>query len=102
VEAYELSRTSLQIVEELHTLLENGEIPPPYVLVGHSFGGWNARLFANRYPEEVVAIVLVDAAHEEQFSRLPSQVQEFFAKLEFQYNLAQGLSPVVSLDFSER
>ncbi len=56
-------RTSQRIVEELHTLLTNAGIKPPYVLVGHSFGGFTVRLYAARYPQEVVGIVLVDAIH---------------------------------------
>ena len=63
-------RTSQQIVNELHTLLETAKIPPPYILVGHSFGGINLRLYANQYPDEVAGIVLVDASHEEQMQKL--------------------------------
>lgn len=67
-----LARTSLNIVEELHTLLTNADIPQPYILVGHSFGGANARLFASRYPDEVLGIILVDAAHEDSIRKMPS------------------------------
>lgn len=58
-------RISQQIVNDLHALLTNAEIKPPYVLVGHSFGGLNARLYASQFPEEVAGIVLVDSAHED-------------------------------------
>lgn len=54
-------RTSSRMVDELHALLQGVGTPPPYVLVGHSLGGLNVRLFASRYPDEVAAIVLVDA-----------------------------------------
>lgn len=64
-------RTSLRIVQELRTLLHKAEIPGPYIIVGHSFGGATAQLFAATYPEEVAGIVLVDACHEEQEKRLP-------------------------------
>ena len=60
-------------MEELHTLLKNAGIPGPYILVGHSFGGMNVRLYANMYPNEVAGIVLVDSAHEDQSERLPKQ-----------------------------
>lgn len=64
-------RTSLQLVQEMHELLIKAQIPPPYILVGHSFGGINARLFASLYPEEVMGLVLVDPSHENQFNLLP-------------------------------
>ena len=55
-----MPRTADRIVDELHTLLERAAIPPPYVLVGHSFGGLTMPLFAARYPEEVAGMVLLD------------------------------------------
>ncbi|HXH68216.1 MAG TPA: alpha/beta hydrolase [Candidatus Limnocylindrales bacterium] len=55
-----LPRTANRIVDELHTLLSRAAIPPPYVLVGHSFGGLTMPLFAARFPDEVAGIVLVD------------------------------------------
>lgn len=55
-----MARTSDRIVNELHTLLRRASIPPPYVLVGHSFGGLTVPLFAARFPDEVAGMVLVD------------------------------------------
>jgi pimeloyl-ACP methyl ester carboxylesterase len=46
--------------EELHALLHAAGVPPPYVLVGHSLGGAYAYGYAQRYPEEVAGLVLVD------------------------------------------
>ena len=70
-EASPHSRTSEVMAEELHSLLMKAELPGPYVLVGHSFGGINVRQFAHQYPDEVAGMVLVDSAHEEQGTRLP-------------------------------
>jgi pimeloyl-ACP methyl ester carboxylesterase len=56
-------RTALQIVGELHTLLAKANIPGPYVLAGHSFGGILNRVYASQYPGEVLGIVLVDTAY---------------------------------------
>ena len=64
-------RTSQQIAHELYRLLQNADISGPYVLVGHSFGGLNIRLFADMYPDNIVGMILVDAAHEDQRHRIP-------------------------------
>lgn len=59
--------TSLDSVEEIREVLEKLNVKPPFVLVGHSFGGLSMRLFASMYPDEVIGIVLEDAAHENQY-----------------------------------
>lgn len=64
-DASPLKRTSANIAGELHTLLEKAGIPGPYILVGHSFGGCNALVFADLYPGETLGVVLVDSVHEE-------------------------------------
>jgi pimeloyl-ACP methyl ester carboxylesterase len=58
-------------VRNLHTLLTNARVEGPYALVGHSIGGIYVRQFAADYPEEVVGMVLVDAAHPYQYDRYP-------------------------------
>ena len=50
-----------QIATDLHTLLHRGNVPGPYVMAGHSFGGLYALTFAARYPDEVAGMVLVDS-----------------------------------------
>jgi pimeloyl-ACP methyl ester carboxylesterase len=57
-----LPRTAGRLASELHALLAAARIAPPYVLVGHSFGGLTARLFASRHPAEVAGLVLLDPA----------------------------------------
>jgi len=64
-----LPRTSSRIVDELFTLLVHADVSGPYVLVGHSFGGYTMQLFANRYPAQTAGLVLVDSSHPEQFER---------------------------------
>ncbi|PFN27907.1 alpha/beta hydrolase [Bacillus cereus] len=59
--------TSLDSVEEIKEVLNKLKIEPPYILVGHSFGGLSMRLFASMYPNDVVGLVLEDAAHENQY-----------------------------------
>ncbi|MGH9814451.1 MAG: alpha/beta fold hydrolase [Candidatus Acidiferrales bacterium] len=72
-------RTSSQIAEELHRLLHEAGITPPVVLVGHSLGGYNVRIYQAKYPEEVAALVLLEGAHEEQWERLPQEVRQLVA-----------------------
>lgn len=62
-------RSSARIVSELNSLLGYGGVAPPYILVGHSFGGLNVRLFAHSHPHKTAGLVLVDSSHEEQFDR---------------------------------
>ena len=50
-----------QIATDLHTLLQRANVPGPYVLAGHSFGGLYVLAFAARYPDEVAGMVLVDS-----------------------------------------
>jgi pimeloyl-ACP methyl ester carboxylesterase len=50
-----------QIATDLHTLLQRGHVPGPYVMAGHSFGGLYVLTFAARYPDEVAGMVLVDS-----------------------------------------
>ncbi|MBI1731847.1 MAG: alpha/beta hydrolase [Gammaproteobacteria bacterium] len=64
-----LPRTSARLAEELRELLQQAAVRGPYVLVGHSFGGYSMLRFAGRYPEAVAGIVLVDSSHPEQYER---------------------------------
>lgn len=65
-------RTSSRHANDLYLLLTAADVPGPYVLVGHSYGGYNVQLFARRYPFLVAGLVLVDASH-------PQQVERFLA-----------------------
>jgi pimeloyl-ACP methyl ester carboxylesterase len=56
-----------QTTAELHALLQEADEEGPYVLVGHSLAGLYSRLYADRYPEEVAGMVLVDSTHPDQF-----------------------------------
>ena len=54
-------RTIQDMVDDLHALLTNAPIPGPYILVGHSLGGLNIRLYASQFPQDVVGLVFVDS-----------------------------------------
>jgi pimeloyl-ACP methyl ester carboxylesterase len=71
--------TSKDFAQELHTLLHNAGVPQPYILVGHSMGGFDVRLYASLYRNEVAGMVLVDSSHPEQQKRLPPELKDLDA-----------------------
>jgi pimeloyl-ACP methyl ester carboxylesterase len=60
-EPADTAQDGAQIATDLHTLLQRGHVPGPFVLAGHSFGGLYVLTFAARYPDEVAGMVLVDS-----------------------------------------
>jgi pimeloyl-ACP methyl ester carboxylesterase len=54
-------RTAREFAKELHTLLAKANEPGPYMLVGHSLGGYTVCVYAHDYPAEVAGLVLIDA-----------------------------------------
>jgi len=91
-------RTPRQIADELHTLLTNAGIAAPYVLVGHSLGGKNVRLFTIAHPDQVTGMVLVDARSEYvDANTSPAEVLAFqraLAAQASQYRVARSLGLV--------
>jgi len=67
-----MPRTSDRIASELHSVLDSAGEKPPYLLVGHSFGGFNVRVFNGKYSDEVAGLVLVDSTQEDQYRLLPA------------------------------
>lgn len=66
----------LRQVEDLKVLLSNAGIEPPYILAGHSYGGYVARLYAQSYTGEVAGLVMIDSAHEDQWTNFPASIRE--------------------------
>jgi len=66
-------RSAANFALELHTLLSKAGEEPPFLLAGHSLGGYTVRVFAHQYPDEVAGMVLVDAGHEDQLERFPPE-----------------------------
>lgn len=63
-------RTPRNITAELHIMLRLAGIKPPYILVGHSFGGLVVRRYAVTYPEDVAGVLLVDPMRCEEWPPL--------------------------------
>jgi len=59
-EADSTIKTDGDVVRRLHDFLNQAKVDPPYILVGHSYGGPLIRLFTSRYPNEVAGLVFVD------------------------------------------
>jgi pimeloyl-ACP methyl ester carboxylesterase len=72
----ELPRSSAHVTDELRDLLRLAGVPAPYLLVGHSLGGLYARHYAQRFPDEVAALLLLDPAHEDYQAYMPEQLNE--------------------------
>lgn len=73
-----MPRTSGEIVKELHALLAASGEKGPYVLVAHSFGGYNVRVYADKYPANVAGLVLVDTSHEDQERLMPTSLAKTY------------------------
>ena len=86
-------RTAPEAVAELHALLQATAIPGPYVLVGHSLGGFFARMYAATFPDEVVGMVLVDAYSELQEDVMPPELWQALVQL----NQEMGWDEVVAI-----
>ena len=54
-----------QTAIDLHVLLEKLDVPAPYLLVGHSYGGRIVRLFTSMYPDDMAGLILEDTSHED-------------------------------------
>lgn len=72
--------TPANVVDDLHTLLERAGIEGPLVLVGHSLGGFNMKLYAATHPDQVAGLVLVDPSEERAQERVGEVLEARFGK----------------------
>jgi pimeloyl-ACP methyl ester carboxylesterase len=87
-----LPRSSAQVTDELRDLLRTAGVPAPYLLAGHSLGGLYARHYAQRFPDEVAGLLLLDPAHEDYDAYMPQRLNEMR-----QAPVAKQLNRLVSL-----
>ena len=73
-------RTAGRIADELHALLRAAPVAPPYVLVGHSYGGLVMRLYASRHPNDVAGLVLIEPAIPEEWTAPTDQQRALIAR----------------------
>jgi len=78
----------IALATDLHTLLERAGVAGPFVLVGHSSGGPFVRVFADRYPDQVAGMVLLDAQPADAFTALPD-----YPGFYYPYRFVTALSP---------
>lgn len=72
-----LPRDTRAEVADLELLLKQANLAGPYVLVGHSMGAYNVRLYATRHPGEVAGLVLVDGSVENQGRRFSEVIPKW-------------------------
>ncbi|WP_439883448.1 alpha/beta fold hydrolase [Pontibacter sp. MBLB2868] len=63
-------QTLAAAVQDLSTLIEQANLKPPFILVGHSYGAFIIRAYAAAHPEQVKGLVFVDPAHEKMLQEL--------------------------------
>jgi pimeloyl-ACP methyl ester carboxylesterase len=80
-------RHSDRIVTDLDALLTAANIPSPYLLIGDSFGSYNLRLFADRYPDKTVGLILTDGLDPRAMLDLPlsMKILKLFFTLSFYF-----------------
>lgn len=80
-------------VEDLRTLLRNAGVQGPMVIVGHSLGGLLAQLLAQKYPDEMAGLVLVDALHQDMAATMDPQTH---ARYNRHMNLLTGSAALLA------
>ena len=87
-----LPRDAAQFARELHTLLQNANVPEPYVMVGHSLGGLGVRVFVHEYAAEVAGVVLIESMNPRQVFPPPAEAQSQPNPQSRYYSVLTGLA----------
>lgn len=86
-----LAQTGAVVVASLRELLAYAGLRPPYVLVGHSLGGLHANLFARLYPNEVAAVMFLEATQPHDHELLQKHETHVARALSKLFSLPQWL-----------
>jgi pimeloyl-ACP methyl ester carboxylesterase len=92
-----LPRDARQIARELHTLLQNANLPGPYVMVAHSFGGLPVQVFTGDYPAEVAGVVLIESMFPSQTTYATQDGAFSFASLLARFGIVRLLARPLGL-----
>ncbi|CCH32849.1 alpha/beta hydrolase [Actinosynnema sp. NPDC047251] len=71
----DLPRSLDEVTDELRALLRALDVPPPYVLVGHSLGGAYTLRYAQRFPDEVAALLQLEPLHPDYDDYMPERLK---------------------------
>lgn len=71
----ELPRSLDEVTDELRGLLRILDVPTPYLLVGHSLGGAYVQRYAQRFPDDVAGLLLLDPLHEDWDEYMPPHLK---------------------------
>lgn len=86
-----LPRTLAEVTGELRDLLRATGVPAPHLLAGYSLGGFYARHYAQRFPDEIAALLLLDPAHEDYSAYMPAELVEMWsACVDFAHDRISG------------
>jgi len=87
--------------KELYDLLQNAHVEPPYIIAGHSLGGYIARLFAVRHNDQVAGLVLVDPPHEadKDNNASPPVYTDPLVNLNLNFTIAKSHLGLMRLDY---
>ena len=87
-----VARDSASMAIELHKLLERAGEKAPYVVVGHSSGAFQVRMFQALYPAEVAGMVMIDGMHPDQKKRATPGALRTMEKYRISYRRKQLLA----------
>lgn len=82
-----------QAAKDLHAVLWAAQLQDKYIFVGHGLGGIYAQKYQERYPDEVVGLVLIDASNPAQVVTTPDMLKSANT-LENEYRLLASVSQI--------